>query len=76
MNLYRCTVWDSTSSENTVQRQIFEVLANTYPGMFSTVVGAPDVWLALRLTRLTDHIVTTLLEQHERYQIHRRSTPA
>ena len=46
--------WDSTWSKDTVERRIFESLANSYPGMFSTVVGGPDVWLALRLTRLTD----------------------
>jgi len=76
VSLYRYTVWDSTSSKDTVKRQIFESLTNTHPGMFSTVVGGPDVWLALRLTRLTDRIVTALLEQHERYQAHCRGSSA
>jgi hypothetical protein len=30
------------------------------------------VWLALRLTRLTDRITTALCEQHERHRAHRR----
>lgn len=69
------TAWDTTSPENPVERQIFQALANTFPGMFSTVVGAggPDVWLALRLTRLTDRIATALLDQHRRYQAYHRS---
>lgn len=76
VNLLPYTAWDTTSPQNGIQRQIFETLTGRFPGMFSIVVGAggPDVWLALRLTRLTDGIATALLEQHERYWAHRRST--
>ena len=76
VDLRRYTAWDTTSPENTIQRQIFQTLTDTFPGMFSIVVGAggPDVWLALRLTRLTDGIATALLEQHGRHRAYHRST--
>ncbi|MBF9134740.1 hypothetical protein I0C86_38290 [Plantactinospora sp. S1510] len=75
VDLARYTAWDTTSSRNPIERQISQALTDTFPGMFSIVIGAagPDVSLALRLTRLTDGIATALLEQHGRYQAHRRS---
>lgn len=72
VDLYRYTAWNTTSSTSPIERQTFQALTDTFPGMFSTVVGAnaTEVWLTLRLTRLTDRITTALLEQHDRYRAH------
>ncbi|MEU6022596.1 hypothetical protein [Micromonospora sp. NPDC047134] len=76
VDLYRYTAWDTTSSDNPIERQIFQTLTDTFPGMFSVVVGASghDVWLALRLTRLTDTITNALIEHHDHHQTHQRGT--
>lgn len=70
------TAWDTTSSGSSIEREIFQSLTDTFPGMFSIVVGGQHVWLALRLTRLTDRIATELLDQRERYRAHLRSASA
>jgi hypothetical protein len=78
IDLHRYTAWDTTSSGSFIEREIFQALNDTFPGMFSIVVGigGQHVWLALRLTRLTDRIATELLNQQERYRAYRRSASA
>ena len=53
----------------TPRRRAFDALIAAFPDVFSTVIGihGPDaVWLALRLTRLTDPIGDALLDVRAR----------
>jgi hypothetical protein len=70
LSLYHFTRWDATRHwETTERRAAFDALREAHPDTFSTVIG-PDgptaVWLNLRLTRLTEAIVDTLLTVHDR----------
>ena len=70
LDLHHVTRWNATRHwENTPRRAAFDALREAHPDTFSTVVG-PDgptaVWLALRLTRLTDEITDTLRAVHDR----------
>ncbi|WP_428962239.1 hypothetical protein [Micromonospora fluostatini] len=69
VNLRHWTAWDTTSPHHPRTRHTFQALTDTFPGMFSTVIatgGGREVWLVLRLTRLTDRIATALLDHHRR----------
>lgn len=70
LDLSHFTRWDAyRGQQGTVQRAAYEALQATHPDTFSTVVdgtGPERVWLALRLTRLTDQIVDTLIAVHDR----------
>ncbi|WP_431895520.1 hypothetical protein [Micromonospora haikouensis] len=76
IDLHGYTAWDTTSSTDSVERQFFEALTGAFPGMFSVVVdaGSPTVWLALRLTRLTNPIATAIIDHHDRYLAYRRTS--
>ena len=70
LNLHHFTRCNATRHwETTPQRAAFDALQHTHPDTFSTVIGRNGptaVWLALRLTRLTDAIADTLAAVHDR----------
>ena len=57
------TGWNATRHWESAQRRAaFDALQAAHPATFTTVIGADGptaVWLALRLTRLTDPITDT-----------------
>jgi hypothetical protein len=69
LDLSHFTCWDAYRPGNAdAHRSAFDALLHAHPDTFSTVIGrdGPDaVWLALRLTRLTDPITDTLLRVHD-----------
>lgn len=69
LDLSHFTSWDAYRSTETTspRRTAFDALQHAHPDTFSTVIGRTGpaaVWLALRLTRLTDPIADTLLHVH------------
>jgi hypothetical protein len=63
LSLYRYTCHNAYLSEWSTARSAFTSLVAAHPDTFTTVIGAggPElVWLALRLTRLTDPVADTL----------------
>ena len=70
LDLGHLTRWDATRSwEITDQREAFDALREAHPDTFTIVIscdGPAAVWLALRLTRLTDPVTDTLLAVHDR----------
>lgn len=70
LSLHHFTRWNATRHwEITPRRAAFDTLREAHPDTVSTVIG-PDgptaVWLALRLTRLTEPIADTLAAVHDR----------
>jgi hypothetical protein len=68
LDLSEFTRWEPHENA-TPQRRAFDALTDAFPDRFSTVVdglGGRAVWLALRLTRLTEPIADALLDQHAR----------
>lgn len=70
LDLGHFTRWDATRSRQTTpERTAFDDLREAHPDTFTTVIGGDGpnaVWLALRLTRLTDPVTDTLLAVHDR----------
>lgn len=78
LDLGHFTTWNAYRPDETnAHREAFDALQAAHPDTFSTVIGhqllhmvrrdGPNtVWLALRLTRLTDPITDTLAQVHDR----------
>lgn len=69
LDLSHFTYWDAyRPAATSPERAAFDALHAAHPDTFSTVIGRTGpgaVWLALRLTRLTDPITDTLLRVHD-----------
>jgi hypothetical protein len=64
LDLSHFTRWNARQPVASPQRRAFHTLTTAFPDVFTTVIGAhgPDaVWLALRLTRLSDPVADALL---------------
>ncbi|PZG13450.1 hypothetical protein C1I95_23645 [Micromonospora craterilacus] len=77
VDLRTYTACDTTSTDTTIERRIFQALTDAFPDTFSVVVGrgGQTMWLALRLTRLTVPIAAALLEQHGQHRADRHAGP-
>ena len=65
LDLSGLTQFNARRPEPTPQRRAFDTLLVAFPDTFHTVIGRDGpgaVWLALRLTRLSDRIADTLLD--------------
>lgn len=69
LDLSHFTHWDAYRPADThAYRSTFDALQQAHPDTFSTVIGRDGpglIWLALRLTKLTDPIADTLLRLHD-----------
>jgi hypothetical protein len=64
LSLYRSTCFDAYDPHPSPARDAHDTVGAAHPNTFTTVIGASgprDVWLALRLTRLTDALAATIL---------------
>jgi len=70
LDLFHFTCWDAYRSTGAHDhREAFEALQRAHPDTFSTVIGCSgpgQIWLALRLTRLTAEIVDSIALVHDR----------
>jgi len=69
LDLSQFTRHNARHADTTPRRRAFDALTAAFPDVFSTVIGThgPDaVWLALRLTQLTDPIADALLDMRAR----------
>lgn len=64
LSLYRPTCFDAYDPHPSPARDAYDTIVAAHPNTFTTVIGANGprgVWLALRLTRLTDAVAETIL---------------
>jgi hypothetical protein len=64
LSLHRYTCFDAYDPHRSPARDAYDTVVAAHPDTFTTVIGANgpcDVWLTLRLTRLTDAVADTIL---------------
>jgi hypothetical protein len=67
LDLKHFTRFNPTRVDRSAHRHAFHTLTTAFPDTFTTVLGGREaVWLALRLTRLTEPIADALLDVRAR----------